>query len=82
MKSGHPADGFVQRELIRLEIAITQTPPGLVSDLLQASQQALRWATEPSGYASPFDAIARRHGVMDIPADSEDYFPRPDPSQF
>ena len=79
MKAGHFAEGFVQRELARLAAALHTTPEGAAYDELYAAQQALKWATEPGGYASPVDAIARRHRVMGIQGGSEDCFPLPDP---
>ena len=49
---------FVQRELERI-----QTELGVLENngdqwaKLHAAQQALAWALDPSGYASPFDMI-------------------------
>lgn len=55
--------GFVQRELARIEAAIAEEPLG--SERFRqifAAQQALKWATEPQGFAAPLDSINRRSG--------------------
>lgn len=58
--------GFLQRELDRLNEAIRQTPQSQKHYReLFAAQQALAWASEPTGFASPFRAI------MGTQADSE-----------
>lgn len=48
--------GFVDRELHRIAVALRAegTSPECY-DRLYAAQQALSWATDPSGYRSPFD---------------------------
>ena len=51
--------GFVQRELdrIRREIVL-QEAPSLEDDArLRAASQALSWALEPTGFATPYDVI-------------------------
>jgi hypothetical protein len=50
---------FIQRELDRLgrALRVPQTPESYAQ--LYAAQQALAWAMEPDGFASPFVAIAR-----------------------
>jgi hypothetical protein len=58
------AMGFVQREIDRIRQAILADPPNRAE--LYAAQQALEWAMEPSGIASPYDMI------MGTAAGSED----------
>jgi hypothetical protein len=63
---------FVERELNRLAAAIRAGQTSDVNAKLRAAQQALSWAMEPQGFASPFDAIARSHTLTGIQASSED----------
>lgn len=62
-EEGEPGEerpaGFIQRELARLRDALheTQTEEGYRA--LYAAQQALSWALEPGGYASPSDVIEK-----------------------
>jgi hypothetical protein len=50
---------FVQRELDRIAEAIRQPQSEEAEIKLHAAQQALAWALEPEGFASPYDAINR-----------------------
>jgi len=63
---------FVQRELDRLGRALRaqQAPENYAK--LYAAQQALAWAMEPDGFASPMTAIVRSsaEAVMGIQEDS------------
>lgn len=49
--------GFVQRELDRIRAALREAPSPECCAKLHAAQQALSWAIEPIGFASPYDAI-------------------------
>ena len=49
--------GFVQRELRRIAVALREAPSPECYERLYAAQQALSWALEPNGFASPYDAI-------------------------
>jgi hypothetical protein len=64
---------FIQRELDSLvdALRVPQTPDNYAK--LYAAQQALAWAMEPEGFASPLVAIARSSAepVMGIQEDSE-----------
>jgi hypothetical protein len=66
--------GFIERERARIEVALRepQTPERYCQ--LYAAQQALAWATEPTGYASPYDTIQRGRvlPLRDILEGSED----------
>jgi hypothetical protein len=55
---------FLQRELDRIEAALRQPQSGNRYVELYAAQQALAWASEPTGFASPYAMI------MGIPGDS------------
>jgi hypothetical protein len=58
--------GFVDRELSRIEAALTEVREGDPHyDQLYAAQQALKWATEPQGFAAPLDVIER--GAVGLP---------------
>lgn len=61
--------GFVDRELKRV---VTKLQAGPLADdergQLYAVQQALVWASEPTGFKAPYDMIVRTN----IPADSAD----------
>jgi hypothetical protein len=59
---------FVQRELDQIgrALRVPQTPDNYAR--LYAAQQALAWAMEPNGFASPTASI----GIRDIPGGSED----------
>lgn len=50
--------GFVQRELDRIEAALVDEAIGTERfQQLFAAQQALKWTTEPQGFATPLDSI-------------------------
>jgi len=53
------AIGFIQRELdrIRTAIALREAPNPECDTRLRAASQALSWALEPSGFATPYDTI-------------------------
>ena len=51
--------GFIERELDRLEGELRGTDDRERQGLLYAAQQALKWATEPQGFAAPLDVILR-----------------------
>lgn len=77
--------GFVQRELQRLAAALREPQPAERYCQLYAAQQALSWALEPGGYASPSETI--ENGLVqplraDTLEDSGDYsaVPRRSPS--
>ena len=65
---------FVQRELKRIETALRGKQSDANRARLASAQQALAWAMEPSGFASPFEAIAKSSPdfVTDILASSAD----------
>ena len=56
---------FIQRELDRVQRAMRDPSKGDHYDELYAAQQALVWALEPNGYASPVKMLTG------IPGDSE-----------
>lgn len=69
------ASGFIARELARIEAAIIAAPvdSGRWHEL-HAAQQALKWTTEPQGYAAPLDSIdgvagQAATGTLGVPAD-------------
>lgn len=66
---------FIQRELDRISAALRENPQSNDYDRLYAAQQALSWATDPNGFASPM-----KH-IRGIQADSEgclaDHHPQP-----
>lgn len=68
------AIGFVQRELDRIAVALREAPTPERYERLYAAQQALSWALEPNGFASPYDAITR--GTQAAPVDCSEN-PRP-----
>jgi hypothetical protein len=51
--------GFVDRELSRIESALREPQTADRYGQLYAAQQALKWATEPQGFATPLDVILR-----------------------
>jgi len=53
---------FIQRELDRIGEALRQPQSGNHYAELHAAQQALAWATDPSGFASPFSSITGSRG--------------------
>jgi hypothetical protein len=55
--------GFVQRELDRVQkaIALREAPSPECDVRLRAASQALSWALEPIGFASPYDVIMGTH---------------------
>lgn len=68
--------GFIQRELDRIGEALRADPHGNDYDRLYAAQQALAWATDPDGFASPMKHIrGTQEGSKDCSA-----APRPIPS--
>ena len=55
--------GFVERECSRIEAALQKADPdGVEWKQLHVAQQALKWATEPQGFAAPLDMIEGRSG--------------------
>jgi len=50
---------LIQDELERVGRALRQAPPPERFAQLYVAQQALAWAREPSGFASPTETIAR-----------------------
>lgn len=56
---------FIQREADKLGRVLREAPDGERHAELRAAKQALAWASEPQGFASPFDYI------MGIRRDSE-----------
>jgi len=65
--------GFIQREIDRLRIELTDSSHGPHYAELYAVQQALSWATEPDGFRAPFDM------VMGTPLKTEDCPSEPHP---
>lgn len=72
---------FIEREINRLAAALRQLQRGETYQRLYAAQQALSWAMEPNGFASPLDSIARNatEQFTDIQEGSEDCSPLPHP---
>jgi hypothetical protein len=70
------SNGFVQRELDRIAVALRGAPSPECYARLYAAQQALSWALEPSGFKSPYEAIT---GTLGEPAGCPDEF-HPQPS--
>lgn len=66
---------FLERELERIHGALLVTDDKPTYDQLYAAQQALAWATEPSGAKAPYEMI------MDTPGDSGGYSAVLRPSQ-
>ena len=63
--------GFVERELNRIEAALRQPQSGNAYIELYAAQQALVWALEPTGFASPYKMITgTQAGSADCPVSS------------
>ena len=55
--------GFVDRELSRIEAALVKSSGDQSRfDRLLVAQQALKWTTEPQGFAAPLDMIDGRSG--------------------
>ncbi len=65
---------FIQRELDRISAALRESPGRDDYAQLYAAQQALAWATEPQGYASPMKLLT---GTS---ADSEGCLAHPQPA--
>ena len=66
--------GFIQRELALLECALRTPQAPDVYAQLYAAQQALAWAMEPGGFASPAVMIARDGGnATDTQGDAAGY---------
>ena len=61
---------FIQRELDHIGDALRADPQSNDYDRLYAAQQALAWATDPQGFASPMKHIRGRtqEGSEDCPA--------------
>lgn len=60
---------FIQRELDRIGKALREEPQVNDYDRLYAAQQALSWATDPEGFASPMKHImGTREGLEDCSA--------------
>ena len=57
---------FLHRERMKLNVAITETIDDRRRGQLYAAQQALAWAEDPIGFASPFAFL------MGIAANSKD----------
>ena len=55
---------FIDRELSRIKTALAD-PASDNYDRLWAAQQALAWALEPDGYASPMRAITGIRGATE-----------------
>jgi len=49
--------GFIERELDRIAAAIADPTKEAKRGELYAAQQALKWTTEPQGFAAPFDVV-------------------------
>ncbi len=61
--------GFIERELGRLRAAILDHSNADKRDFLHAAQQALEWAREPNGFATPFAMVMGiREERVDCPA--------------
>lgn len=69
--------GFIERELQRIEAALTAPQSETRYGQLFAAQQALRWTTEPQGFAAPLDMIEGRSGqsATGTPEGTEDCLP-------
>lgn len=52
--------GFIDRELARIAAAMADEANEGQRGELYAAQQALKWATEPTGYAAPLDMVLQR----------------------
>jgi len=69
--SENVSTAFVGRELARIEGALIAAEPDTARwRELHAAQQALRWTTEPQGYAAPLDVldgVAGQATSADIP---------------
>lgn len=57
--------GFIERELRRLEAALREPQTDARYCQLYAAQQALSWALDPDGYASPY-AVVQTGSVMPL----------------
>ncbi|HEU4662129.1 MAG TPA: hypothetical protein VFS63_15870 [Pseudolabrys sp.] len=67
---------FIQREIDRIGEALRHPQSGSHYAELYAAQQALAWASEPTGFASPFVMIMGiPEGLKDCPSASN-----PEPS--
>jgi hypothetical protein len=63
--------GFIERESERISAAIVNPDNAGVRDQLYAAQQALGWASEPTGFKSPYDMI------MGFPGEPVDFWVNP-----
>ena len=54
---------FLQRELDRIREALLSERDGEIYDRLYAAQQALAWASDPTGFRSPFNTITGAEAV-------------------
>lgn len=57
---------FIQRELDRISTALRENPQSSDYDRLYAAQQALSWASDPEGFASPMKHIK---GILEVTED-------------
>ena len=58
---------FIQRELDKINEAIQSAEADSIEDrCLHAAQQALVWALEPDGYASPSMSLHRAYGTPKV----------------
>jgi hypothetical protein len=54
---------FIQRELDKLETELLKTPiDGTLYAQIYAARQALSWAMDPNGFASPFAMLLDKRG--------------------
>lgn len=61
--------GFIDREVARIQAGLHAAEPESARwRELHAAQQALKWATEPQGFAAPFDSISGVPSATDSPA--------------
>lgn len=67
--------GFIERELDRIGATLCSEPDAPDYDRLYAAQQALAWAMDPTGFASPI-----KHIRPDTQEDSRDCPGCPDPT--
>jgi hypothetical protein len=63
---------FIQRELEKIEIAMRGPVSPSAYSQLYAQSQALSWALEPNGYATPSEVVlnSRIQTIKGIPANS------------
>jgi hypothetical protein len=62
--------GFIQRELDRIAAALREPRSADEYRQLYAAQQALSWATDPTGFKPPYDAVvSTAEGSKDCPSE-------------